>query len=185
MSSLKDHFCLIPNAIENADAVFIELQKEVNWEERTIKIFGKTYLQPRLIAWQGEEAYKYSNGILSKAPFSKTVHLLKGSVEELANMKFNGVLLNMYRNGSDSMGWHSDNEKELGEAPLIAALSLGATRNLKVRNRLTKKSVIDIPLEHNSLLIMKSGFQELYEHSIPKSTKISTNRINLTFRKLI
>ncbi|MDC1203831.1 alpha-ketoglutarate-dependent dioxygenase AlkB [Salibacteraceae bacterium] len=180
----KSDLKLIDDFLPESKAVFETLLKEVAWEEREIKIFGKTYNQPRLIAWQGDLSYKYSGGTWPASPFSKTVRLLKNAVEMETGATYNGVLLNLYRNGNDSMGWHSDNEKELGVDPIVASLSLGEDRVFKIRPNSEKGNSTSLILHNNSLLVMKAGFQNLYEHSIPKTRKPKGIRINLTFRKL-
>ena len=180
----NDCFQLIEDFLPDYDVILETLLEEIKWEEREIKIFGKTYNQPRLIAWQGELPYKYSGGTWSAKSFSKTVRLLKNVVELETETTYNGVLLNLYRNGKDSMGWHSDNEKELGENPKVASLSLGAERSFRIRPKSGKGDSFSIALPNNSLLIMNPGFQKLYEHSLPKTTKSKGIRINLTFRKL-
>ncbi len=180
----RAYFQLIEDFLPDSDAILETLLEEINWEEREIKIFGKIYNQPRLIAWQGDFPYKYSGGTWSSKPFSKTVRLLKNMVELKTETTYNGVLINLYRNGKDSMGWHSDNEKELGDNPMVASLSFGAERNFRIRSKSEKGDSFSIVLPNNSLLIMNPGFQKLNEHSLPKTTKSKGIRINLTFRKL-
>ena len=180
----SNYFELIDDFLSDSDTILEKLTDEVSWEEREIKIFGKTYNQPRLVAWQGDLPYKYSGGIWSAAPFSETVYLLKKAVELETETIYNGVLLNLYRDGRDSMGWHSDNEKELGLAPIVSSLSFGAERNFRIRSKRVKGSSFSIALRNNSLFVMKPGCQDLYEHTLPKTLKSKGIRINLTFRKL-
>ncbi len=169
----------------NSEEIFKALEKEVFWEQREITLFGKTYMQPRLIPWQGEKAYSYSKQTLPSRPFTKVVSTLIDELNSIHKSEFNGALLNLYRNGNDSMGWHSDNESELGKEPLVFSLSFGAERRFRIREKNNKKETQSIDLPNNSLLIMKRGFQERYEHCLPKTSKNLTHRINLTFRKLI
>ncbi len=173
------------DVMPNSEAVFTKLEQEVAWETRTIKIFGKVFEQPRLIAWQGEQDYSYSGGLWKASSFSKSVLSIKEEIESITNTQFNGVLLNMYRDGKDSMGWHSDNEKELGESPIVASVTFGAERRFRIREKANRKNSFSIDLKHNSLLFMRPGFQNTYEHSIPKSSKAVGKRINLTFRQII
>ncbi len=173
------------NVVPDSKEVFDALMQEVNWQNRKIKLFGKTFDQPRLIAWQGERDYKYSGGIWKAEAYSPTVQRLKKHIEDRLQENFNGVLLNQYRTGADSMGWHSDNEKELGLRPRVCSLSFGETRRFKIREIKNKRNGFSIHLTDNTLLLMHAGFQEYYEHCIPKTAKKVGVRINLTFRKLL
>lgn len=156
------------------------LLQSIPWRQNNIRIFGKTYPEPRLTAWFGP-SYSYSNIHWPAQPFPANLLHLKNSVEELSTATFNGCLLNLYRNGNDSMGWHRDNEKEIDQT-VIASLSLGEARDFKVRHR-TSKKVMTIKLTHGSLLIM-NNLQDTYEHSVPKRKGVEGQRINMTFRQL-
>lgn len=162
------------------------LKEKVQWKQPIIKIFGKSYLSPRLTAWYGDNPaiYKYS-GIqnIPKNWFNELLEL-KTLIEKFCNEEFNSVLINWYRNEKDSMGWHADDEKELGKNPVIASLSLGETRKFVMKHKNNKKIQISIPLENGSLLLMKAQTQHFWIHSIPKSSKPCLGRINLTFRKI-
>lgn len=158
-------------------AEFIE---SISWTQNDILMFGKTFQEPRLTAWFGK-AYSYSNIDWPTRTFPIQLETLKAKIEEIARAPFNGCLLNLYRNGNDSMGWHRDNEKEIDQT-CIASLSLGAPRDFKVRNRNTKE-VITVQLTHGSLLIMEN-LQEHFEHSVPKRKRVHEPRINMTFRQL-
>ena len=185
--SLKDATVVYyPNFIspKYASEVFQKLFKETPWREDTIKIFGKVYKQPRLTALFGEEgkSYSYSGITMSPSAFTPLLHKLKTLIEKETNIKFNTVLLNLYRDGNDSNGWHSDDEKELGNNPVIASLSLGAKRNFHLKHKKDKSLKFKISLDHGSLLLMKGNTQHHWLHQLPKSKKVTEPRINLTFR---
>lgn len=169
-----------------ADQFFEKLKSEIEWKQEPIKIFGKAIMQPRLTALYGnpEKPYGYSGIIMQ--PFAWTDFLLeiKNRVEEKAKTNFTHVLLNYYRDGKDSMGWHRDNEAVLGPNPTIASVSFGETREFQIRHHTEKKYKLKLPLDHGSLLIMSGNSQHHWEHQIPKTTKSIGPRINLTFRKI-
>lgn len=153
------------------------------FKQGTITIFGKTHPIPRLEAFFGigNQVYSYSGKTLETHHFTKELLELKSLIEQVSNEKFNCVLVNLYRDGKDSNGWHADNEPELGKNPVIASLSLGATRRFDLKHNTTKEK-ISIELNHGCLLIMKGEMQHFWKHQIAKTTKVSTPRINLTFR---
>ncbi len=163
------------------------LKEKVKWEQPIIKIFGKSYLSPRLTAWYGDNQAVYQYSGVKNIPQSWFFELLelKSLVEKFTYHEFNSVLLNWYRNHHDSMGWHADDEKELGINPIIASVSLGITRKFVIRNKRNKKLRFVVPLENGSLLLMKGCTQHYWEHTIPKQTQLCLDRINLTFRKII
>ena len=160
------------------------LLNEIEWQEDDIKVFGKTYKQPRLTALYGmnNASYRYSGITMFPKPFNFILKEIKTKIEEITEIKFTTVLLNFYRDGSDSNGWHSDDEKELGENPLIASISLGAERTFRLRHKKDKTQKKNLILQHGSLLIMKGETQHHWQHCIPKSKKDIKPRINLTFR---
>lgn len=167
-----------------ASMLYAELLEKIPWQQDRIKVFGKVYDQPRLTALFGNDgkAYSYSNISMQPHPWSPLLQSIKSKVEEAAKVKFTTVLLNYYRDGKDSNGWHADNEKELGKNPVIASLSLGSERTFQLKHNNEanlKKSII---LEHGSLLLMKGTTQHFWKHQIPKTAKPTTGRINLTFR---
>tara|TARA_Y100001970_G_C14138375_1_gene805693 strand:- start:675 stop:1250 length:576 start_codon:yes stop_codon:yes gene_type:complete len=162
--------------------VMKELKKEIEWKEVKIKLFGKEYLSPRLSAWYGEKSYKYSGYRWEQRPCPKSIIRIKKNIEKLTLLKFNGVLANLYRSGQDSMGWHSDDEKELGSQPIIASIVFGATRRFLLRDKKIKNKKKEIKFEDGDLMLMGSGVQKCWEHSIPKTAKSVGERINLTFR---
>ena len=169
-----------------SDRYFQNLQTEIMWKQEPIKIFGKPVMQPRLTALYGdlEKPYKYSGTTMTPKLWTNTLLEIKWRVEAVTNLKFTTALLNQYRNGQDSMGWHRDNEKELGPNPTIASVSFGATRRFLFRHYNEKDLKAAVDLTHGSLLIMSGSCQHFWQHSIPK-TKLETGpRINLTFRTL-
>jgi alkylated DNA repair dioxygenase AlkB len=172
---------------QESGSIMQALISEIDWKQYQIKIFGKTLDQPRLTAYYGEghPYYAYSNIKLQPIPFTPILLSIKNKIEALTLEKFNGVLLNYYRNGDDSMGWHADDEKELGTNPVIASLSFGASRNFQLQHSLDKSiSKATIVLNDASLLIMQGETQHFWKHQIPKQ-KNKGPRINLTFRKII
>ena len=169
---------------DKANMYFDTLLKEINWQQDSITVFGKTHPQPRLTALHGEEnlSYSYSGITMNTIPFTPTLLEIKKRIEEHTKSTFNVVLLNLYRNGQDSNGWHSDNEKELGKNPSIASVSLGAKRKFQFRKISDRRMRHTIELESGSLLLMEGQTQHTYQHQIPKTKKEIGQRINLTFR---
>ena len=165
-----------------ADEYLLALQTEIPWKQEPIVLFGKKIMQPRLTAWLGEKPYTYSGITMQPHPFGTTLMAIKNKVEAFTNCQFNTALLNLYRNGTDSMGWHRDNEKELGPAPMIASISFGAVREFQFRHYQTKDHLTKIPLQHGSLLLMRGLTNTYWEHRIPKTSKPLSQRINITFR---
>lgn len=168
-----------------SDRFFLELLKNINWQQDKIKIFGKEVDLPRLTAWYGDagKSYTYSSITMNPNPWTKNLLSIKKRIEEKVNINFNSVLANLYRNGQDYVSWHSDDEKELGENPTIASVSFGATRRFLLRHKSNKNlETVDLSLGHGSLLIMKGSTQHYWKHQVPKTTKVKTERINLTFR---
>lgn len=170
--------------ITYASEVFQKLMKETAWQQDDIKIFGKIYKQPRLTALYGDDgkSYSYSNITMYPNPMTPLLKEIKAQIELVTQTTFNTVLLNLYRDGNDSNGWHSDNEKELGRNPVIASVSLGAKRSFKLKHRGDKKLNYKIFLNHGSLLLMQGETQHHWLHELPKSKKVTEPRINLTFR---
>jgi len=162
-------------------------ENEIIWKHETIKIFGKNILQPRLTALYGYEnkPYSYSGNTMIPIDFTPTLLMIKNRIETIAKVNFTTVLLNNYRNGNDSMGWHSDNEKELGKNPIIASVSFGAERMFKLKHKLNKDLKQHILLENGSLLLMQGETQHYWQHAIAKTTKPLNSRINLTFRVIV
>jgi len=169
-----------------ADRLLSDLWDQLDWKQHEIMLFGRKIAQPRLSAWYGdpEARYRYSGLQLEPLPWHPLLLGLKNKLEDHLRHEFNSVLANAYRDGKDSMGWHSDDEPELGAEPLVASLSLGSERRFLVRKKGDSRST-GIWLEHGSLLLMKRGCQEIYQHSLPKTQKQSRLRINLTFRQIL
>ncbi len=172
---------------ETSNFLFNTLRKEIQWQQDNIKLFGKTYKQPRLTALyaENEKPYSYSNITMYPESFFKELEQIKSDIEEKIAHKFTTCLANLYRTGNDSNGWHSDNEKELGRNPVIASLSLGATRSFQLKHKTDSSQRFNIELPSGSLLIMKGTTQEFWKHQIPKTKKHVGERINLTFRTIL
>lgn len=167
-----------------ADHLLDVLTNTLEWRQDSITLFGKSHPIPRLqcfIAQQGVR-YRYSNLTMEGCGFPRALELIKQKIESTTNHSFNAVLCNLYRDGHDSMGWHSDDETELGEDPVIASLSLGSQRTFRFRAFKHKKETVDFELSHGSLLIMHAGVQKEWEHSVPRRLRVKQPRINLTFR---
>ncbi len=172
---------------EKAHFYFNTLRKEVPWQQDTIKVYGKTHLQPRLTALYGSDKkpYSYSNVTMHPHLFDEKLLAIKQAVERKTEVIFNTCLLNLYRDGNDSNGWHTDDEKTLGTNPVIASVTLGQERFFYLRHRTKKELKRKILLEHGSLLLMQGATQHHWLHQIPKTAKPIKERINLTFRVLI
>ncbi|MEO8762956.1 MAG: alpha-ketoglutarate-dependent dioxygenase AlkB [Ginsengibacter sp.] len=170
---------------EESDILYFKLLHEIAWQESSIIIYGKLHDTPRLTAWYGDKdkTYRFSGNTMTTLPWTSDLLFVKEKVEKEAGVIFNSVLLNLYRTGKDSVGWHRDNEKEFGINPVIASVSFGETRPFQLRYKFNKEvNKITIPLNHGSLLIMKDETQHYWEHQIPKTTRSISPRINLTFR---
>jgi alkylated DNA repair dioxygenase AlkB len=171
---------------EEADHALTGLRGELPWEQREIVLFGRRVLQPRLIAWAGDLAYRYSGQTLEPRPFTPTARRLLAHVSARAGVTFNHVLLNRYRSGEDSMGLHSDDEPELGPDPLVAIVSLGTARRLVVKPRRKQdRERRELPLGHGALLVMGGTCQRHYVHGVPRQAGLQGERISLTFRLLL
>jgi len=167
-----------------ANELFDKLKTEIPWQQDNITVFGKTHPQPRLTALFGNEGkpYSYSNIVMQPNLWNPLLLFIKSEIEEICQENFTTVLLNYYRDGRDSNGWHADNEKELGQNPVIASVSFGAERYFHLRHNTIKEQKLKINLEHGSLLLMKGTTQHFWKHQIPKTTAAIGPRINLTFR---
>lgn len=167
-----------------ADKYFKNLHKEIPWQQDEIKVFGKTYNQPRLTAFFGinKEPYSYSNITMFPKPFEGDLLDIKTAIETELNICFTSCLANLYRDGKDSNGWHADDEKELGKNPIIASLTFGEERVFHFKHKHDKNLKKKIILKHGSLLLMKGLTQKHWLHQIPKTAREIGPRINLTFR---
>jgi len=162
------------------------LTDSIAWSNDTVKMFGKTLTLNRKSAWHGDSGAAYSYSGIRREPLQWTEELLmiKKSCEEVSNATFNSVLCNYYHDGKDGMGWHCDDERELGKEPIIASVSFGAERIFAFKHRNSKER-INIRLEHGSMLIMRGQTQHSWQHALPKSTIVHEPRINLTFRNIL
>ena len=170
--------------LKESKKLFDLIYNKTNWIEDNIRVYGKVYKQPRLTAFyaNNDKAYGYSNISMIPQPFSPILNAVKLKIEKATKMTFSSCLLNLYRDGQDSNGWHSDNEKELGKNPVIASLSLGAERLFHLKHKSIKTLKHKLTLQNGSLLLMKGDTQHHWLHQIPKTKKLIDKRINLTFR---
>jgi alkylated DNA repair dioxygenase AlkB len=172
---------------KTSDLLLQKFIAEAPWKQTKQKMWDKEYLTPRLTSWHGDMGtdYSVSGQIANPNPWTPELLMLKEKVEAVANIKFNSVLLNYYRDGNDSVAWHSDRESVLGKNPIIASVSFGQVRGFDIRNKADHKEHYSVKLEHGSFLLMKAGLQEHWEHRIAKSVKPMKARINLTFRVVV
>ena len=166
--------------------LFAELLESIAWKHDELVIYGKHITTKRKTAWYGdyEHQYSYSNTTKIALAWIKVLIQLRALVEKQSQSTFNSCLLNLYHAGDEGMAWHSDDEKELGDQPIIASLSIGAERKFSFKHKKTKEN-LSLNLESGSLLIMKGDTQKNWQHSLPKTTKINEPRINLTFRTIL
>lgn len=167
--------------LQQSEQYFQQLKSELNWQQEHITLFGKSVLQPRLQTWLGDAVYTYSGLTMHPQPWTSAILDLKTQCEQQAQTRFNSVLGNLYRDGEDYMGWHQDNERELGHQPVIASLSFGATRQFVFKHKTTKEKIV-FQLTPGSLLIMAGETQQYWQHALPKTKRVNEPRINLTFR---
>jgi alkylated DNA repair dioxygenase AlkB len=158
----------------------------IHWQHEQVFICGQRRYQPRYTAWHGdpEAEYSYSGIHLKPRPWNDCLKSIRDRVQEVSSSRFNAVLLNWYRDGEDAMGWHSDNEPELGREPTIASVSFGAERDFHLRSN-DKQWKISISLAHGSLLIMQGATQHHWQHALPKHLRVTDLRLNLTFRSVM
>lgn len=169
-----------------ADAAFMALRREIGWENHRIRMFGREVASPRMSCWVGDEGtgYVYSGRRFEPRPWTPMLSRLRERLRTELSLDFNSVLANLYRNGQDGMGWHSDDEPELGARPVIASLSLGATRRFCLRRRDGEGGTMNLELPAGSLLLMQGETQSNYRHALPKTARAVDERINLTFRRI-
>jgi alkylated DNA repair dioxygenase AlkB len=170
---------------EQIKLLYEELLNEINWENERVVMFGKEIITKRKVAFYSDESivYTYAGKTKIGLPWKDPLIILKNIVESLTKQTYNACLLNLYHNGDEAMGWHSDNEKEIIANSTIASLSIGASRKFSFKHKVTKET-ISIQLENGSLLEMKGTIQSHWLHALPKSKKITESRINLTFRQM-
>lgn len=169
-----------------AECLFRRLSRELAWQQEYIHLFGRRVAQPRLSVWHGDAdaRYRYSGLELAPLPWTRSLAALRQRLNTRLDARLNSVLANLYRDGRDSMGWHSDDEAELGPEPVIASLSLGATRRFQLRHRYRDERG-QLELTSGSLLIMAGSTQQYWQHQVPKTRRPVGPRINLTFRRII
>lgn len=169
-----------------ADALFVALHACIPWTVHRVRLFGREVESPRLSCWIGDPdaVYRYSGMRHAPHPWLATLQPLRERLERETGARFNSVLANLYRDGRDAMGWHSDDEPELGAAPVIASVSLGAPRRFVLKHRALPAHKLGIVLPHGSLLLMRGEMQRHYRHALPRTAKPVAARINLTFRRI-
>ncbi|HEV2538440.1 MAG TPA: alpha-ketoglutarate-dependent dioxygenase AlkB [Frateuria sp.] len=174
-----------------ADALFESLYVQIPWETHVIRIRGREVSSPRLSCWIGDPGagYVYSRTRFEPRPWPAPLAALRARIDEVCGAGFNSVLANLYRDGRDAMGWHSDDEPELGQEPVIASLSLGAGRRFVFRRKPARgqaaaRAALELRLAHGSLLRMAGATQRLYQHALPRALRVAAPRINLTFRRI-
>ena len=168
---------------QESDIFLTVLKNTVLWKQESMNMYGKKIDFPRLTSWYGEidKPYSFSGITLQPNPWTDEILRIKERIEPLSTVCFNSVLLNLYRNGNDSISWHTDAEKELGVNPVIASVNFGATRKFQLRHIKTKGK-LELELSHGSVLIMQGELQHFWHHQVPKTSKTVNERINLTFR---
>jgi alkylated DNA repair dioxygenase AlkB len=180
---------LVDSWLEGAssDALLRTLEASIPWTQHHIRLFGRSVASPRLSCWIGDPgmAYTYSGARFEPHPWPGALAALRDAVSDAAGVRFNSVLANLYRDGRDGMGWHSDDEPELGPQPVIASVSLGATRRFAFKHRTRPGVGLTLPLTAGSLLVMAGDTQRHYRHAVPKTTRPVGPRINLTFRTIL
>jgi alkylated DNA repair dioxygenase AlkB len=177
---------LYPDALaaRDADRLFADLHAAIEWRQEIATLMGRRVPIPRLTAWHGAAGYVYSGIRMTPAPWTPPLLELKALAEDLAGRSFNSVLLNLYRDGRDSVSWHADNEPGLGRDPVIASLSLGTVRRFQLRHRRSgARLALDLP--HGSCLVMAGATQHDWLHQLPKTARAVGPRINLTFRQML
>lgn len=173
---------------EEASSYFAALQSRIHWHTPRVFVYGHWIDSPRQSAWYGDRGavYRYSGTINEPIPWLPELSALRERLNHFCKNQFNSMLANHYRSGSDSMGWHSDDEKELGPDPVIASISLGGARRFLLRHRRRQDlPTHEIMLENGSLLVMRAGSQDAWRHSIPKTRRAVAPRINLTYRHIM
>ena len=171
---------------DEAGECFDALRRSIDWAQEEIVLFGESKRVPRLVAWHGDPGagYSYSGTHHEPQPWTPALLAIRRRVTQLTGHAFNSVLLNLYRDGRDGMGWHADDEPELGRNPVIASVSLGAMRRFRLRHRRRSVEPVALSLTDGSLLLMAGALQHHWLHAVPKTAKAVGERINLTFRSI-
>ncbi|MFC3852463.1 alpha-ketoglutarate-dependent dioxygenase AlkB family protein [Salinispirillum marinum] len=170
---------------EDADQLYEHCSGALAWRQETIRMFGRVVLQPRLQVWMGDMAYRYSGRTFEPTPWDEQLTALARRFQDELQVPFNSVLCNWYQSGAHSMGWHSDNEPELGNEPVIVSVSIGAARRFVLRQRSNHQQRLEYLLGHGDVLVMRGRTQQRWEHALPKTQKPVGARINLTYRYLL
>lgn len=172
---------------DESDRLFKELHECIDWRQDKMSLYGKEINLPRQTAWYGDKnkSYTFSGIHLDPKPWTPVLLEIKEQIEQVADIAFNSVLLNLYRHGQDSISWHTDAERELGENPIIGSVSFGGSRRFMFRHRHDKDEKAEVDLSHGSFLLMAGETQHFWQHQIPKTTKHVEPRINLTFRTIV
>lgn len=172
---------------QRSDEIFQILLNEINWRQDSMKLYGKEIDLPRKTAWYGDQdkSYTFSGIHLNPEPWTLTLLQVKRYIEEVSEVQFNSVLLNLYRHGNDGISWHTDAEPELGENPVIGSVSFGGARRFMFRHRHEQDLKAEVELTHGSFLLMAGETQHFWQHQIPKTSRKVEPRINLTFRIII
>lgn len=174
-----------PNFLSMSESLrlYKDLIDNLNWQQDNIFVYGREVAIPRLQAWYGDnsQTYTYSGLSMQAMSWTQTLAELRNRIEQHSGFRFNTCLANLYRDGNDSVGWHSDDEPELGVNPVIASLSLGESRDFQLKHKVTKEK-LTIPLKTGSLLLMSGETQHFWQHCIPRTKRVKSPRINLTFR---
>ncbi|MFP4207525.1 MAG: alpha-ketoglutarate-dependent dioxygenase AlkB family protein [Wenzhouxiangella sp.] len=169
-----------------ADRIFARLRTNLDWQQQPVRLFGRSIPQPRMTAFHGDPGvvYRYSGLSLNACRWSDELDQLRHLVQECSGERFNSVLCNLYRDGRDYMGWHADDEPELGPDPVVASLSFGAHRRFLLKRRDGSGDRLELILESGSLLIMGGDLQRHWLHQLPRALRVRSARINLTFRRI-
>lgn len=196
-TNVREEVLSMPNAevtfyrnffdLRESDKIFQLLRDEINWRQDKMKLYGKDIDLPRKTAWYGDQnkSYTFSGIHLNPEPWTPILLQVKERIEEVSRIKFNSVLLNLYRHGNDGISWHTDAEPELGENPVIGSVSFGGTRRFMFRHRQDQTLKTEVELTHGSFLLMAGETQHFWQHQIPKTSRQVEPRINLTFRSII
>lgn len=183
-------FTFLPDFLDDADAAFTQIMSECEFTQRETRAYGRTVRVPRLEAWYGEHDYRFAGHTFPARALPPILAALRVRVEAYVPAVFRGALVNLYRDGGDSVAWHSDDEPEMGDDVVVASISLGASRDFLVRRKRATPAIASavapnrrtFTLTHGSLLVMAAGVQADYEHALPKRARVSEPRINVTFR---
>lgn len=164
------------------DFLLRHLLERTSWRQDSVMVYGKRHKLPRLQQWYGDGCYRWSGLTIQPRPWTHELSLVREAVQVATRRSFNSVLANHYRDGNDTVGWHSDDESELGSRPVIASLSLGVGRDFCLRRRSNHHARHSLRLKHGSLLVMAGDTQTEWEHAVPRRKKVTRPRVNLTFR---